>query len=107
MDKYCLVRSYTSVPHNTSFLERQLGGFAGLIAPVLYHGFLNFLGVRSGPGADLLGNIHTLLDLLHGARVVFCISTNVCLLPGAGGPAWSHVYTAAVAQSYIPPPASD
>ena len=89
-----------------SFLESQLGGLTGLIAPVLYHGFLHFLGVRSGPGADLLGNIHTLLDLLHGGEMEDCISINVYFLPEAVGPAWSHVCTAAVAQSYIPPPAS-
>merc|ERR1712079_257378 len=52
-------------PHNNLFLERQLGGLTGLIAPVLYHGLLYFLGVGSGPGTDLLRNIHALLALLE------------------------------------------
>jgi len=45
--------------------EGETGFLAGLVAPVLNHGFLYFLGVCSGAGADLLGNIHTLLHLLE------------------------------------------
>ena len=76
-------------PHNNLFLERQLGGLTGLIAPVLYHGLLYFLGVGSGPGTDLLRNIHALLDLLHVPEVIVCkYFYQSFLLPGAGGPAW-------------------
>ena len=48
----------------------KAGLFTGLVAPVLYHGFLYFLGVCSGPGADLLGYIHALLHLLQVTRGV-------------------------------------
>ena len=44
--------------------EVKAGGGAGGVAPVLYHWLLDLLGVPSGLGADLLGDINTLLDFL-------------------------------------------
>ena len=44
--------------------EVKAGGGAGGVAPVLNHWLLDLLGVPSGLGADLLGDINTLLDFL-------------------------------------------
>lgn len=44
--------------------EVKAGGGAWGVAPVLYHWLLDLLGVPSGLGADLLGDINTLLDFL-------------------------------------------
>lgn len=44
--------------------EVQTGGGAGGVAPVLNHWLLDLLGVPPGLGADLLGDIDTLLDFL-------------------------------------------
>ena len=43
--------------------QARLG--SGYIAPLLDHGLLDLPGVGPGPGADLLGDIHTLLCRLE------------------------------------------
>merc|ERR1712032_425864 len=40
----------------------EAGLLRGHVAPLLDDGLLDRSGVGSGPGADLLGDIHTLLD---------------------------------------------
>ena len=42
----------------------QASGGAGGVAPVLNHWLLDLLGVPPGLGADLLGDINTLLNFL-------------------------------------------
>ena len=50
---------------SSKHLEWEAGLLTGLVAPILNHGLLDSLGVCSRPGADLLGNVDTLLHLLQ------------------------------------------